>query len=396
MARKTTFQRGSVEVKNGKFTLRYRLRTGLDQWQDKRETLINPETMEPCVEENEAQQVAQARMVTINRINNNLSAGVPTLEVFASTLWKQYLEEKEAKPSTRLSYASIVNKHLLPTFGRLQIDKITPVLITEFLTRVGNVTTPAFTLKCYSLLRVMFEVACQYDLMSKSPVRSKIHRPKVRWKEKASLTSEQIRAVMGELDFKYKMLLLITSVMSLRISEALGLRWMNFDLEAKELSVTHGLWRGKLIPLKTASSARTFHLPDALAGILSAYKAQCEDAEPDSFVFCRPDGSPLHKDSLRRDVLYPAMDRAGIVRTKQQYGWHIFRHSGGSILHEITHDLKQVQTYLRHAQSSTTDIYVHTSAKVAREATEIVAGELIDAAQWSAVLTVSQESDAIN
>ena len=87
---------------------------------------------------------------------------------------------------------------------------------------------------------------------------------------------------------------------------------------------------------------------------------------------------PCDPDHLRNQVLYPALDAAGIARSPREYGFHIFRHAAGSILHAVTGDLKQAQELLRHTRVSTTgDIYTHLTENVAKQATEILAREII-------------------
>ena len=53
-------------------------------------------------------------------------------------------------------------------------------------------------------------------------------------------------------------------------------------------------------------------------------------------MFCKRDGSPLDPDVLRKDVLYPILDRLGIPRKKGASGFHTFRHSAASIVDEQT------------------------------------------------------------
>ena len=63
---------------------------------------------------------------------------------------------------------------------------------------------------------------------------------------------------------------------------------------------------------------------------------------------------------LRFDTHYPAMDQAGICRQKGHYGFHIFRHTAGSIINAKTRDLKLVQETLGHSQIGiTANVYVH-------------------------------------
>ena len=86
---------------------------------------------------------------------------------------------------------------------------------------------------------------------------------------------------------------------------------------------------------------------------------------------------PYDPDSLRRTVLYPALDACKIEMSNREHGFHIFRHTAGSIVHAHSRDLKLTQELLGHTRISTTsDIYVHVHEKVAEEATEILAREI--------------------
>jgi integrase len=90
---------------------------------------------------------------------------------------------------------------------------------------------------------------------------------------------------------------------------------------------------------------------------------------PDDFVFCKQDGGPLNPDVLRRDVLYPMLDRLGISRTSRSSGFHTFRHSAASIVNQETGNLKLAQKFLGHSNLSTTaDVYTHTSGEAERSA----------------------------
>ncbi len=52
------------------------------------------------------------------------------------------------------------------------------------------------------------------------------------------------------------------------------------------------------------------------------------EAIADNLVRSKDDGSPLNPDVLRRDVLYPTLDRLGIVRTRRAAGLQGFIRSG--------------------------------------------------------------------
>jgi integrase len=156
----------------------------------------------------------------------------------------------------------------------------------------------------------------------------------------------------------------------LRLGELLALRWQDVDFLKNKIRVSHSLWNGELVSPKTEDSAASVPMKSALREALLRQRAQTS-GQADGFVFCKADGTPHHPDVLRKDVLYPALDRLGIARRPRQTGFHCFRHSAGSVVQEKTKNMKAAQSLLRHASYSTTaDIYVHVSDEVQEEAAE--------------------------
>ena len=87
--------------------------------------------------------------------------------------------------------------------------------------------------------------------------------------------------------------------------------------------------------------------------------------------FYKPDGNSLNQDVLRKDVLYPILDRLNITRPKRSAGFHCFRHSAASLINNRTGNLKLAQNLLGHSNLSTTaDVYTHMSTEAQREASE--------------------------
>lgn len=177
----------------------------------------------------------------------------------------------------------------------------------------------------------------------------------------------QVRLLLDQVESEYRLFLLLIVVTGLRLSEALALRWQDLDESTGTLSITHRMWRGRLGPPKTRKSrARIQHASELVEAVVCLREASGFNA-PEDLIFCRSDGLPLDPDYLRKEVLYPAMNRAGIKRGLRTHGFHILRHTAASLLHERTHDLKGVQEFLRHSQIGTTaDIYVHKTATVGR------------------------------
>jgi integrase len=154
-----------------------------------------------------------------------------------------------------------------------------------------------------------------------------------------------------------------------RLQGGSSLQWKFLDLDSRKLRVVHSLYKRQLVAPKSASSVRTIALGEALTSALIAHRMSSIFTGSGDFVFCKQDGTSLNPDVLRKDILYPVLDRLNIPRPKGASGFHAFRHSAASLINAETGNLKITQKFLGHANVSTTaDIYTHTSEAMEREA----------------------------
>jgi integrase len=157
------------------------------------------------------------------------------------------------------------------------------------------------------------------------------------------------------------------------VGELLGLKWKNINFENRTLKIAQSLWEGQLVTPKKEGSIRTIPFGDFLARVLTDHMQSAEHMGLEDFVFCKADGTPYHPDVLRRDVLYPALDRLRIPRPSRMAGFHAFRHAVGSLVNDQTGNLKLAQKLLGHSNLSTTaDIYTHVFTEAEREAANAV------------------------
>ena len=376
MAR-TSYQKGSIRKQERSYgtvyELRYRLRRKAG-WSEKAEELRN-EKGDLCKTQKEALRVAEKRMKVVNQSNNGQGAG-KTFGEYAQGLWQDYLER--VKPSTCYSYDSLLRQYVLPILSEKLLNAITPADITQVLSyRKKRRHTNKTLSNLYGLLRVMFEVAVEYDLIDNNPVRQKVHRPKVEIKEKVAFTPVQIANIIKGTAEEHQPMITCFALTGIRVGELLALRWCNVDFLNRLLHITHTLWQGKLFEPKSERSKRSINMTDELASFMKTHRHKSRWTESNDFVFCRADGSPHTSQQLNSGVLGPALEAAGIVRVKWQHGFHVFRHSAASIIHSNTGDLKLGQMLLGHSSIQTTgNIYVH-SDNAATEATEILAREIV-------------------
>jgi integrase len=375
MPKRRSKQKGILKEKGDHWMLRYELRDASKPcgWAWKREYL--PDMPRP-----EAELYQKRRMEVINRQNNNaLAEPTMTLQRFVETLWLEYLDIKQVGESTRYSYDSMLRGLILRNFGQYKLDMITSVRLSQFFAAVGKKYSSKYTLNLFALLNTILDLAVDYELLTVSPLKKKLHKPTgVTSPEKEAYTAEQIQTIVEHIPEEHRLLILVPSIMSgPRAGELLGFRWG--DLKENVLSIKHTLWRGHLREsTKTKASKSRVAVPPVLATLLAEHREKSEWNRDEDYIFTRPDGRPHDPDLFREQVLYPALKAAGIVIKKRQNGFHAFRHSAGSLLYEATRDLQQAKEFLRHARISTTsDIYLHVGEAVRAEGTQALAGMIL-------------------
>ncbi len=371
-----SFQKGSIEKKgSGKYLLRYRIRDANHSsgWRKAAE-LIEAAT------DKAAEKERDRRMREINSENEASVKekaelpSVPTFGEFSKGLWMVYLKNKRVKHSTVDSYGSVLRHHLLPVLEKERLDEITPAELSGFFDELGQKLSTKFVLNIYAQLRVMFEVAVEYDLIDVSPVRRKLHRPRHQAAKKPALSAEQIRSVLDNVPVNWKAFFVCLALTNLRIGELLALQWVNVDWINRKLTVSKSVWRGKLMSSTKTDAELVKHLPEPLFRVFQWHQRLSKHSTDSDFIFCKLDGSPCDPNFVRDSVLYPAMDRAEIERGPRTHGFHIFRHSAGSIIHKKTGSMKLAQIQLGHADMGTTaNIYVHTDEEQLKYAAEVLA-----------------------
>jgi len=347
------------------FKIRYRVRKADGTWVHKTETLYGLPGRKA------AREVLRTRIG--ETATTTMEAAEMTFQEFTEAFWMPYLDRKGVKPSTRRSYVCALQGHILPFFGGLKLREIVPVHVEEFLRSLGTKKrklSPKSTLNLFRQVQGVFSLALDNDLILRSPVRDK-HKPIAPRSKKPTWTREQVRAIVNEVPEHYRPLFVTLVLTGLRAGELLGLQWRHVDFERGELRIEQSLWNRQIVTPKTEKSADSLPMGPVLRKALEEQSRNATRRSPDDFLFGKPDGTPLSPDVLRRDVLYPALDRLRIPRLKGASGFHAFRHTSASVMEEKTGRLKAVSEFLRHSNIGTTgDVYVHPSSESKREAVE--------------------------
>jgi integrase len=166
---------------------------------------------------------------------------------------------------------------------------------------------------------------------------------------------------MLKLSQKMRVIGILAATTGLRISEVLGLKWMDIDWTTLQMNVTRSVVDGIVGKCKTETSRRPVPIDEFTAGELLVWKKETCYAGPEDWVFASEQVQgkmPPWADTLLDRFLQPAAKKAGITKW---VGFHTFRHTYSTLLKANNEDVKVVQELMRHANISTT-MNIYTKA----------------------------------
>jgi integrase len=128
--------------------------------------------------------------------------------------------------------------------------------------------------------------------------------------ERRFLTRSQLARLLEEVPVEWRPFFDLLAATGLRISEAIALRVMDLDAKLPAVHVRRAIVDGQLTIPKSRHGLRTVPISPPLAASLSELAATREG--PEDLLFRGPRGGPVRPNNLRRRVLIPASERAGV------------------------------------------------------------------------------------
>jgi integrase len=184
--------------------------------------------------------------------------------------------------------------------------------------------------------------------------RSRREKPNVRVAKVKYLTPDQARRVIiaaskvGRQGDRDQLLLTLIYRHGLRVSEAVDLRWSDFDLDAPKQRTL------RVRRLKGSNDSTHTLEPDTVR-MLKRHKTESDGP----YVFRSERGGPMSVDAVQ-----VVCKRAGEVAGLEfQVHPHMLRHACGFALAEDGTDTRLIQDYLGHADIRNTVVYTATSAR---------------------------------
>lgn len=279
---------------------------------------------------------------------------------------QEWLEsvKRQRKLSTYIKYKTIYYTHIQPIFQEAALSDLTNTYVAG---KIPNTLSESMQKSIYCILnRILKAASLQYALTIpplKKPALDAVKKPVA-----VLARSEQqklIRVLYQEMD-RYKLAVLFSLLMGLRLGELCALKWSDIDFEnriltvfrtVQRLPVEGGRTRTALVESvpKSACSRREIPLSDNVLALLVQFQNGKE------YIF--GGDKPLEPRTLQyryKKLLFAA----GVENQK----FHVLRHTFATNCVEGGMDVKSLSEILGHSDvQMTLRLYVHPSMETKRQ-----------------------------
>jgi integrase len=269
-------------------------------------------------------------------------------EIYVSNNNK-YSEEKMKK--------YILQKHLIPFFGTLPINRIDAIKIEKYKAMKDKTDITRKTINNQlTVLRKSLRTAHEWGQLKEVPMIRPFKVPPAKFD---FLTEEESRRLLRYADGMWRDMILVALKTGMRLGELIALKWENIDFEASTIAVRYSMVRNEIGSPKN-NKVRYIPLTGQVASVLR------KKARDSVFVFTYR-GTFLRTD-YARNSLYRICKKAGI----RLVGWHKLRHSFASHIVKKNAPLKAIQELMGHADIQTTMRYAHLAPSVLKSTIELL------------------------
>ncbi|OFD82700.1 tyrosine-type recombinase/integrase [Bacillus mycoides] len=311
----------------------------------------------------------------------------PNKILYKEYLLERFLEDKmtKVKKQTLNTYRWVVEKHIIPAIGDVELTKLDPMIIQGLYNKLTKekALSDENIQKVHTLINDSLKKAERWGLIARNPA-ALVDRPKAVKKELTVWNVEEVRQFLkyAKKSGRYYIAFLLALTTGMRQGEILGLRWKDVDFENGCVRITQTLSSdGKdLLPYtKTKSGSRTIDLPEETVTALKKHwlfirgerEKNCSYKNLD-LVVCTEFGTPTHKSNIRR-VFKSIIKKAVIPKIR----FHDMRHTHATLLLLQGVNPKIVSERLGHADVRITlDTYSHLLPSMQKD-TALKFGEML-------------------
>ena len=289
---------------------------------------------------------------------------------------ERWIEQRpKLRPRTKQLYRWTLTKHITPYLGRVPLGSLTTPLIREWRSQLlADGVSAGMAAKAYRLLRAVLWTAVKEDeVLTKNPCRIP-GADKETPAERPTLTLAQVGELMDAVPARYRLMVLVAALASLRFGEITALERRDVDLDAGTIRVRQQFIEVKgeglvLSPPKSRAGIRTLAIPAALVTVLRVHLDEHVHASPDALVFTTSTGVPIRRGSFNKLVDWrKAAASIGVPGLH----FHDLRHTGNMLAAGSKVSTRDLMARMGHDSMAAALIYQHAS----READQSIAAHL--------------------
>ena len=264
-------------------------------------------------------------------------------------------------------YQSIIERHLIPALGHVQLKQLHPQAIQAYYGKACEKLSARTVHHQHRVLSQSLKYAVRQGYLGRNPAEL-VDAPSPRKKAMRTLTPSEVEVLFDTARDSYYYPIYYTAVSTgLRQAELLGLRWRDIDLDMLSISVSQVLYKRRGIcqfkEPKTAHSRRRVAMTPKLALFLREYRTEREwlyqqlgkQLTLDNLAFTSVEGRPIDP-----CVLTHAFTRMARQANLNGVRFHDLRHTFASLMLLRGAKPKVISEALGHASVAfTMDVYSH-------------------------------------
>lgn len=284
------------------------------------------------------------------------------------------------KPQTLMNTETILKVHVLPTFGSFKLQKISPMLIQDYINRLAKKFVNYKVV--HSIIRRILQHGVLLELIGYNPARETIFPKRQRPEKQAVkyIDGQDLKKLLEYMEelapqkflYFYDMVLYKTLLATgIRFGEAIALKWSDIDFNHLTISIskTYNRQLDIISTPKSKAGNRIISIDKKTALLLKQYKNRQRlqfmaiGSKAPSVVFAST--TLLYASSdVRTKALRNRCREIGIP----PFNFHAFRHIHASLLLNAGISYKELQYRLGHSTiSMTLDTYGHLSKDKEKE-----------------------------
>ena len=281
--------------------------------------------------------------------------------------WLEGYVKTNCSPRTLDGYQSIIEHHLIPALGQLQLKHLHPQAIQKYYGQACEKLSPRTVHHFHRVLSQSLKFAVRQGYLGRNPAEI-VDPPSPRKKAMRTMTPSEVEVLLDMAkDSDYYPAIYTALSTGLRQAELLGLRWRDVDLDMLSISVSQVLYKRRGVcqfkEPKTSHSRRRVAMTPKLALFLKEYRAEREGlflvlGKPltlDSLVFSNMEGKPIDPCVLTH-AFGRIVARAGLKGIR----FHDLRHTFASLMLLRGAKPKVISEALGHSSVAfTMDTYSH-------------------------------------